>query len=67
MHGIRCVLSRIVNFIFNKVIFGQHPDIRIVRVNTDRPSEGHRYGTITGEQSPPDALPQSLIGLAQLR
>lgn len=67
MHWIRRVFGWHVIFIFDKVILGQHLYVRVVRVDGDWPSKRNRNRAISCEESPPNALPQPLIGFAQLR
>lgn len=67
VYWVRGELGRAIELVVDEVIFRDHFDIRIVNVDAARPSKRHGDGTITSEESPPNALPKSLVGLAQLR
>lgn len=63
---IGCVIGRAIDFVVVEVVFGHHLDIGIFRVDAAWSSQSHGDRAVSSEQAPPDSLPQSLIGLAEL-
>jgi hypothetical protein len=64
VHGI---LGWSLRFVFDKVIFADHVDVRIFNVDATRTTKRDCYGSISREQSPPDALPQAFVWHGELR
>lgn len=56
-----------VDFIFNEIILGQHLNVRVVCVDTNWTTKGYGDRAVSGEQSPPNSLPQPLVRFGKLR
>lgn len=66
MDRVRSKLGRLVILVFDKIVLGNHLNVRIVRIDMDRTAQGNGYRAISSEQSPPDALPQPFVGTTKL-
>jgi len=66
MNRIGLIILVRIAVVLDKIVFGDHLDIRIVRVDGHRPAKGHRDRAISGEQRPPDSLPEPLVLSTQL-
>jgi hypothetical protein len=51
------VLGDAVDLVLNEIVLGQHAHVGVVGVDSDRPTEGNCYGSVPGEEGPPNALP----------
>jgi hypothetical protein len=60
------IFSRSVGLIVNEVVFRYHLHIGILDVDGDWSSKSNSDGSISGEQCPPNAFPESLVGFAEL-
>lgn len=56
-----------IYFVLDEIVFRDHFHVRIVCVYIYWSTKSDCNGAITGEQCPPDSLPKSLVGPAQLR
>lgn len=53
--------------IVNKIVLSHHVDVRVVRVNATWSTESDCHRAISGEQGPPNSLPDSFVRFGQLR
>lgn len=44
---VRWVLCRLVQFIFDEVIFGNHLDVGVVGIDVDRPTKSYSYRSVS--------------------
>ena len=54
VHVVRRVLGDMIKFVFYKVFFGNHLNIRVVNVDVDGPSKSHGNRPVPSEQRPPE-------------
>jgi len=57
MDGVRWELGGSVWLVFNEIVFGDHFDVRVFRIDTDRAAQSDSHRSISGEQGPPNASP----------
>jgi hypothetical protein len=67
MNGIRRIFGWSVGLVVNEVILRYHLDVGVFDVDSNWSSEGNSDGSISGEECPPDAFPESFVGFAELR
>lgn len=67
MYWIGRVFGGSIRFIVNEVVFRHHFDVRVFDVDRYRTAKSNSDRSISGEQSPPNTFPESLIGFAELR
>jgi hypothetical protein len=67
MYRIGGVFRRTVGFVIDEVVFRHHFDVGVFDVDGNWPPKSNGNRSIAGEQRPPDAFPESLVGPAELR
>ena len=67
MYGIGWVFSRSIWLIVDEIVFGYHFDIGVFDIDGNWSTKGNGDGSISGEECPPDAFPESFVGFAELR
>lgn len=66
MDGIWRNIGGSIELIFNEIVFCHHFNIRVICIDPDWASQCDSHRAITGEKSPPDPLPESLVWFAEL-
>lgn len=67
MDRIRGILSGLLGFIFDKVVFAYHFNVGVFNVDAARTTESNCDGTVASKEGPPDAFPQAFVLLTELR
>jgi hypothetical protein len=67
MDGIGRIFGWSVGFVVNEVVLRYHLDIGVFDIDSNWSPEGNSDGSISGEECPPNAFPESFVRFAKLR